>query len=151
MKKYLVHIIWLVVAIIALIGGIFYGKGSASGQAAARSYASSTRSGASRTGASGGFVSGQIISVGADSMTVSLANGNSQVVFYSSSTQVMKPTIVPASDLTSGTRVMIGGTANSDGSLTAQSIQVQTGNGFAGGTESASGSRQFGTGSAVGQ
>ena len=48
-------------------------------------------------------------------MTVSLANGNSQVVFYSSSTQVMKPTIVPASDLVAGTRVMIGGTSNSRG------------------------------------
>jgi hypothetical protein len=84
-------------------------------------------------------------------MTISLANGNSQVVFYSGATQVMKPTIVPASTLVAGTRVMIGGTANSDGSLTAQSIQVQTGSGFGGGAGNTSGTRQYGTGSATGQ
>jgi hypothetical protein len=149
MKKYSVHIVWAVIAIVALVGGIFYGKGNATGTAITRgSFASSTRS---RVGAGGGFVSGQIISVDGNSMTVSLANGNSEVVFYSSSTQILKPTIVPASNLTAGTRVMIGGTSNSDGSLTAQSIQVQTGNGFPGGMGNASGSRQFGTGSAGGQ
>lgn len=133
---------WAIVAIIALVGGIFYGKSGTSSTTARGSYASSTRSGAGRAGASGGFVSGQIISVDSNSLTVSLANGNSQVVFYSSSTQVMKPTIVPASNLAAGTRVMIGGTPNSDGSLTAQSIQVQTGNGFpGGGAGNASGSR----------
>ena len=63
-------------------------------------------------------------------MTVSLANGNSQVVFYSSSTQVMKPTDSSGKRLATGTRVMIGGTSNSDGSLTAQSIQVETGKRF---------------------
>lgn len=146
MKKYLVHIVWAVVAIIALVGGIFYGKSStASSAASARGpYASSTRSGIGRTAAGGGLVSGQIISVDVNSMTVSLTNGNSQVVFYSSSTQVMKPTIVPASNLTVGTRVMIGGTSNSDGSLTAQSIQVQTGSGFTGGLGNVSGSKQYG-------
>jgi hypothetical protein len=148
MKKYKVHIIWAIIAIIALIGGILYGKSGTSSTTAKGSYASSTRSAAGRAG--GGFVSGQIISVDSNSMTVSLANGNSQVVFYSSSTQVMKPTIVPASNLTAGTRVMIGGTANSDGSLTAQSIQVQTGNGFSGGVGSAPGNRQAGGGSAAG-
>jgi len=150
MKKYKVHIIWAVIVVVALVGGIVYGKSSAGTQAAGRSFASSTRSGALRTGTGGGFVSGQIISVDANSMTVSLANGNSQVVFYSSSTQVMKPTVVPTSALTTGTRVMIGGTSNSDGSLTAQSIQVQTGSsgsGFGGGA----GSRPSGASAASGQ
>ncbi len=151
MKKYKVHIVWAIIVIIALVGGIFYGKGGASSQTAGKSFASSTRSGALRTGTGGGFVSGQIISVDADSMTVSLANGNSQVVFYSSSTQVMEPTIVPASTLVAGTRVMIGGTANSDGSLTAQSIQVETGTSAPAGAGSSSGSRTYGSGSASGQ
>jgi hypothetical protein len=143
MKKYKTHIIWAVIVVVALVGGIFYGKSSTASQATSRSLsASSTRSGFGRA-AGGGFVSGQIISVDANSMTVSLANGNSQVVYYSSSTQVMKPTIVPASDLVAGTRVMIGGTADSSGVLTAQSIQVQTGSGF-GGAGNASGTRPYG-------
>ncbi|MGB7958168.1 MAG: DUF5666 domain-containing protein [Minisyncoccia bacterium] len=146
MKKYSVHIIWAVIVIAALVGGIFYGKSSGSPASKGTSVATA-RGGFARTGSGGGFVSGQIISVGANSMTVSLANGNSQVVFYSSSTQVMKPTIIPPSTLVAGTRVMIGGAANSDGSLTAQSITVQAGNGFPGGLGNASGTRQFGAGS----
>jgi hypothetical protein len=143
MAKYKVHIIWAVIVIIALVGGIFYGKGTAASKAGTGSSASVARSGYARTGGAGGFVSGQIISVSSSSLIVSLANGNSQVVFYSGSTQVMKPTAVPADTLMAGTRVMIGGTPNSDGSLTAQSIQVQTGSGF-GGSGNASGTRQVG-------
>lgn len=151
MKKYLVHIIWVVIVIVALVGGVWYGRSSVASQASKGASASTARSGYARTVAAGGFVSGQIISVATNSMTVSLANGNSQVVFYSTSTQVTKPTIVPASTLVAGTRVMIGGTANSDGSLTAQSIQVQTGSGLLGGSGNTSGTRPFGTGSASGQ
>ena len=101
--------------IVALVGGmVLYGKSGAAGQASKGTPTARTReTGFARTGAGGGFVSGQIISVRREQYTVSLANGNSQVVFYSSSTQVMKPTIVPASALVAGTRVMIGGAANS--------------------------------------
>ena len=143
MAKYKVHIIWAVIVIIALVGGIFYGKGTAPSKAGAGSSAGAARSGYARTGAAGGFVSGQIISVSSSSMTVSLANGNSQVVFYSGSTQIMKPTAVPVGTLVAGTRVMIGGAPNSDGSLTAQSIQIQTGSGL-GGLGNVSGTRPAG-------
>jgi len=141
MKKYLVHIIWLVVAILAFVGGMYYGKSTVTTALSGRgagAFSSSTRAGfAGRGGATGGgFVTGQILSMGSDSFTVSLANGNSQVVFYSSSTSVIKPMPASVSDLTTGTLVMIGGTTNSDGSLTAQSIQVRLASstgGFGGG------------------
>ncbi len=127
MKKYLVHIVWLIIAIVAFVGGMYYGKSTVSSSFAGRgSFASSTRSLGSRTG--GGFVTGQIVSADAQSLTVQLANGNSEVVFYSSSTSVVKPSPASASDLTPGTTVMIGGTQNSDGSVTAQTIQVRTAN-----------------------
>jgi Domain of unknown function (DUF5666) len=145
MKKYLVHIVWLVVVIVALVGGIYYGKSTAA-SAAGRfggAGASSTRTGFTGRGgaAGGGFVAGQILSLGAGSMTIQLANGNSQVVFYSSSTAVIKPEPAPVSSLMPGTMVMIGGTTNSDGSLTAQSIQVRTAgaSGFGGGGAAGSG------------
>ncbi len=131
MKKYKVHIIWVIVAIIALIGGFFWGKGSAGSSrvalGGAGAYASSTRrfgGGAGTTG--GGLAIGQIASVGSDSFTLQLANGNSEVVFYSTSTPVTEPTIVSPDALNVGTNVMVVGTANSDGSVTAQSIQVRT-------------------------
>ena len=43
--------------------------------------------------AGGGFTTGQIAAIGSRSITLQLANGNSQVVFYSSSTPVSEPTI----------------------------------------------------------
>ena len=130
MKKYSVHIVWAVIAIVALAGGFFYGRaGSGSGASSGGSAAGSRTS---RTNG-GGFVTGQIISVAPNNLTVSLANGNSEVVFYSSSTEIMKPSPVPSSSLGMGTRVMVVGTANSDGSFTAQSIQVQSNGGFPGG------------------
>jgi hypothetical protein len=140
MKKYIVHIVWLAIAIVALGGGYFWGKASVAatraGFAGAGAYGSSTRRFAG--GASGGgFTTGQIISFGNDSMTVQLANGNSEVVLYSSSTPVSEPTIVSPSVLKVGTNVMVGGTSNSDGSLTATTIQVRamsTGSGTPAGT-----------------
>jgi hypothetical protein len=127
MKNYKVHIVWLLIAIVALVGGWYYGKtASASSAGRTGAFASSTRAGfAGRAAAGGGFVAGQVLSLGSQSFTVQLANGNSEVVFYSSSTSVVQPTVVPVSDLVVGANVMIGGTTNSDGSVTAQTIQIR--------------------------
>jgi hypothetical protein len=134
MKKYLVHIVWLVIAIVVAVGGFFYGKSTATvpraGFAGAGAYASSTRRLAG--GATGGLLTGQITAMDSSSITLQLANGNSQVVFYSSSTPVSEPTTVSANTLKVGTNVMVGGTSNSDGSLTAQTIQVRTAGASAG-------------------
>jgi len=147
MKKYLVHIIWLVVAIVVGTGGFFYGRSiattSRAGFAGATgAYGSSTRRLAG--GAAGGFTTGQILSFGSGDMTLQLANGNSEVVLYASSTPVTEPTTVSPSTLSVGTNVMVAGTTNSDGSLTATTIQVRTSTagGYGGGS---------GAGAATGQ
>lgn len=119
--------VWLVVAIVALAGGFFWGKASGAASRAAGfagAYSSSTR----RTfgGATGGgLVTGQISTIDSSSITLQLANGNSEVVFYSTSTPVSEPTMVPANTLRVGSTIMVTGTSNSDGSLTAESIQVR--------------------------
>jgi len=134
MKKYKAHIIWAIIAIIALGGGFFWGKaigGGSRGQfAGAGAFASSTRSrfGGAGGGAAGGLAVGQIASFGNDSMTIQLANGNSEVVLYSSSTPVTEPTTVSPNTLQVGTNVMVAGTTNSDGSVTATTIQVRAAN-----------------------
>ena len=130
MKKYNVHIIWGIMVIVAVIGGYLFGKSSVassrSGALSANGFSSSTRSRFPGVGGNGGgFASGQISAVDSQSLTLQLANGNSEVVFYSSSTSVTEPTNVSISALKTGADVMIGGTTNSDGSLTAQSIQVR--------------------------
>lgn len=131
MKKYRTHIVWVLVAIIALAGGFYWGKASATPArglfAGAGTFGSSTQRfvGAGGANGGGGFETGQIASMDSSSITLQLANGNSKVVFYSSSTSVSEPTTVPVGALKVGTNVMVAGTANSDGSVTAQTIQVR--------------------------
>jgi len=130
MKKYSIHIIWLVVAIVAFAGGMYFGQTTASSSnAGGNAASSSTRRGfGGRGGNGGGFTAGQILSKDSQSITVQLPNGNSQVVFYSSSTQVIKPSPASTNDLVVGTNVTVGGTQNADGSVTAQTIQIRNGN-----------------------
>lgn len=145
MKKYLVHIVWLVIAIIALGGGFFWGKASGAASRAAGfagAYSSSTRRTAAGA-AGGGLVTGAIATMGSSSITLQLANGNSEVVFYSTSTSVSEPTMVSVNALKVGTNVMVAGMSNSDGSLTAQTIQVRsagtTGGGYGAGSGASAG------------
>ncbi len=107
MKKYLVHIVWVVVALIALGGGYFWGKAAAASSVrsafagGAGAFGSSTRRLAGgATG--GGFTTGQILSFGSGSMTLQLPNGNSEVVLYASSTPVTEPTTVSPNTLAVG-------------------------------------------------
>ena len=129
MKK--VHIIWAIVVVVALAGGYFWGKaGAGSAQAALSGNGGGSAGGAARRfggGSTNGqtFATGQIASMDATGITLQLPNGNSEVVFYSSSTDVTKPTAVPLSALSVGNNVVIDGIQNSDGSMTASSIQVR--------------------------
>ena len=88
----------------------------------------------------GGFVSGQIVSKDANSVTVQLNQTGSQngqnganvqtqqgskIVFYTDKTNVMKTIDGALTDLVIGKEVSINGTANSDGSVNANSIQIR--------------------------
>jgi Domain of unknown function (DUF5666) len=137
-KKYKIHIIWFLAVVVAFAGGMYVSSmnSSAANPNAAGGVAAAGRrggfagrvgtgTGAGGFGAGGGFAMGQILSKDSDSFTVQLPTGNSEIVFYSSSTQIIKPTAVSADALTTGTNVMIGGSTNSDGSVTAQTIQIR--------------------------
>ncbi len=80
---------------------------------------------AARGGMMGGMTSGEIISKDDTSVTLKLMDGGSKVVFLSASTTVATMSTGALEDLSNGTNVMVIGSTNSDGSVTATTIQVR--------------------------
>lgn len=111
-------------------GGMYYQKSKAptfTRQFGANGAAGGTRGGGgARGGAAGGFrpATGQIISKDDKSITVKLMDGSSKIVLLSPSTVINKADAATATDLTIGQTVAVFGQTNSDGSVTAQNVQL---------------------------
>lgn len=69
-------------------------------------------------------VSGDVISSDEKSMTVKMMDGSSKIVLITSTTQINKASEATKADITTGTKVAVFGITNSDGSVTAQNIQL---------------------------
>ncbi len=74
--------------------------------------------------AGGRATAGEIINADDKSITVKMADGSSKIVLMNDKTQINKATTATKSDLTTGTRVAVFGSDNTDGSVTAQNIQL---------------------------
>ncbi len=69
-------------------------------------------------------VAGDIISADDKSITVKMMDGSTKIVLISGSTQINKAATATKTDLKPNEKVAVFGTENSDGSVTAQSIQL---------------------------
>jgi len=82
------------------------------------------RSGTGR-GNGSNLLTGEVISADQQSLTIKMLDGSSKIVFFSASTIVSKTAGGSTSDIKIGNQVMVSGQQNSDGSYTAQNIQIR--------------------------
>lgn len=73
----------------------------------------------------GGFASGEVVSQDNKSITIKLQDGSSKTIYFSSSTTVSETTTGSTGDLKTGQTVVVIGSNSSNGSVTAQSIQIR--------------------------
>ena len=133
------HIAVVVVVVVAVaVGAFFGGRATASGgtptvQEALKVLQSQAQQGngngfgfpgGNGTARGGGAVSGSIIAADATSITVKTSDGGTKIVLVSGSTTVAKTSEATQADLTVGQNVIVTGTTNSDGSVTATRVQV---------------------------
>ena len=82
--------------------------------------------GINRAGSAGAFrpVTGEITDADDKSITVKLQDGGSRIVFLAGNTAINKASEATKDDLTIGQTVAVFGQQNADGSVTAQTIQL---------------------------
>ena len=136
-KKVIISVVvCLVIAVLSFWGGLMYvGKNiknanlSRQGNFSQNGFGQNggTRIGGQgmRGGMGGGLVSGEVLSMDQKSITVKLRDGGSKIVLFSPNTKVEKTVDGATSDVVTGKTVMVTGTANSDGSVSATSIQLR--------------------------
>jgi hypothetical protein len=132
-NKFVLSLIICVIAAggLGFYGGTFYQKGQTPAAPARAGFAAGGQGrgqGAGRlggAGGAGGFSNGEIVSKDASSITLKLMDGGSKIVLFSTSTRVGKMSEGSMTDLATGTNVMVTGTPNQDGSLTASNIQIR--------------------------
>ncbi|MGH7141016.1 MAG: hypothetical protein ACREGH_00050 [Minisyncoccia bacterium] len=130
------YIVGIVVIIIVGAGAYFLGmsagKASAASTAGAQFAQFAARGGAAsgkvvfggRAGAAGGGTLGQIVSVSDNNMVIEVGS-STQIVLLTPSTSIQKTVSGSQSDLGAGETVTVAGTSNSDGSVTADSVQIR--------------------------
>jgi hypothetical protein len=132
-------IIWVIVVVI-VVGGISFYSGMKYQSSKSMSAMSGMSGMAGRTGgtfagrtgirgaagaAGSNGVTGQVLSKDATSITVKLQSGGSKIVFLSASTSISTFQQGTIDDVNQGSNVTVVGTTNSDGSVTARSIQIR--------------------------
>ena len=100
------------------------GAGSAGGRFLTNGTGTPRASGGQVLRMGGRPVSGDVIAADANSITVKMPDGSSRIVLLSPSTQITTATDVTRDKLATGVRVTVFGTDNSDGSVSATSVQL---------------------------
>lgn len=127
MKNFYPIVAILVVAIAAgsFYGGMKYQEGKNGQQFTQGRNQMRTRFG--NNGGNGNLnnaVRGEVLNADSNSLTVKLPDGSSKIILLSDKTTVNQTAESSKSALKSGEQVMVFGSSNSDGSVTAQNVQI---------------------------
>ncbi len=149
-NKIIIAILVVVVAAASFYGGTMYAGSRRStafglgGTGGANGGQLRQRFGGNGANSNNLAVRGKVTSVGNGSMTVQMNDGSSKIVILSNSTNISQSQSAKTSDIKSGDEVMAFGTSNSDGSVTAQDVQLNPAN-FRFGAGAGAGPRPSGT------
>lgn len=73
-----------------------------------------------------GFLIGEILSKDDENITLKTSDGSSKIIYISDSTMIGRALEGSAEDLAVGGQITVGGKTNSDGSVSAQNIQIRS-------------------------
>ena len=130
-KQTIIIVVLIIIAIGAFLGGWQYGKSGSKNKFSVNGQfpnGMASRNGTANgrvVGSSNNSILGEIISQDDKSVTLKINNGSSKIIFFSASTTVMKLATSTLADLKTGATLMVAGVANSDGSVTAKTIQIR--------------------------
>lgn len=122
MKKHLPYALAIATLLIGFYGGLKYQQ---SKMPAGRTPQAFGQGGNRRNGGGNGFINGQIISQDDKSLTIKMNDNSTKIVWFSDSTNIGKTVAGAKTDLAVGQEITVTGPAQSDGSVTAQMIQIR--------------------------
>lgn len=128
MNKYLplFLVALVVVGTGAFYGGMKYQQKKITGRQFNQNFAQNGTRGQFRQGLgqNGQAIRGEILNTDDKSITVKSSDGSSKIVILSDKTSVTESTSAATTALKAGEQVIVFGSVNSDGSVTAQNIQI---------------------------
>lgn len=133
MKKntIVVVVIGVLMVVAAFFGGMKYSQSQTVGQRGGGNYPSLQGPGRNGGGMNGNItkgsnvVAGEVLSMDDKSVTLKLPAGGSKIVLLSDKTLVTKSVEGSKADIKQGITLMVNGITNTDGSVTADNIQIR--------------------------
>lgn len=125
----------MIIILIVVAGGSFYGgmqyqasTKSSSPQSGNDTNSSRLNQFRNRFGSGNQPVNGEVINADDKSITVKLRDGSSKIVLLTDQSKIIKNSEGSKTDLKTGEQVLVSGSSNSDGSITAQNVQINPAN-----------------------
>lgn len=134
-KNIIIGVVVIIVGAGSFFGGMKIGEGNKPNTFGNRNFQSMTdaqrqqlaqQNPTGRIGQNGfGGTAGEVLSKDDKSITVKIPSGGSKIILYSNTTIIGKATTATINDIQVGQTISVNGTTNTDGSVSARSIQIQ--------------------------